>query len=144
MTNDQIVENAVKAEAEKQHAIDADLIAVALNGATIAVVDGEVVGVTELVRKLRKEKPHLFKEQDASKLKAAEFDALEAELREPQHGRASHTLPAWVRKIDAFELSNAETDALSAVLAGSKAGHYHGIVEGAARRQGIDVAAASA
>jgi len=145
MTNDEIVEAAVREEAKRRHAIDADLIVVALDGAEIRVIQGEAVAsdVRDRVAEISKKKPHLFRVPDAAKMTDAQFAELEAKLREPKL-RAPETVPSYVREIAVNELSDEEHEALGRVLVGSRDWHALDLVEKVAQRQGIDTAPAAA
>jgi hypothetical protein len=145
MTKDEIIEAAVKAEAERRGAIDADLVTMVFDLSKIRVVDGEAVAsdVKKRVDEIRREKPLIFRERDARKMNDEAFAQLEQELRKPDL-REIEERPAYVRQVDASQLTETENEALRAVLCGSKQSYHHGVVERAARRQGISTTPAAA
>jgi hypothetical protein len=112
-----------------------------MNG--IPVADGEAVAadVKKLVAEMREKHPAMFVKPDANKLSEADFEKLEDELRKGTP-REIEKLPAYFRQIDASELDDSENEALGEMLRGSKQGHHLGIIERAARRQGLTPAAA--
>lgn len=148
MTKTEIIAAAVQAEALKRGIVDKDLIShlIDLYGKDrVRVENGEAVAsdVTKLVAEMREAHPAVFVTPDANKLSEADFEKLENELRKG-NPREIEKPAAYVRQIDASELDEQENEALGKVLRGSKQSYDHGILERAARRQGLNVTPAAA
>jgi hypothetical protein len=150
MTDTDIISAAVLEEAKKYGLIDEILFKgfpkdLDEKAAALSVVNGTVsrVAIQLLVGLWRERMPQYFNAPDAAKLSDADFAKLEADLREPER-REGKPLPGFIRKIDASQLSEDENASLRVVICGDKSTYHLGVVERAARRQGIDVAPVAA
>jgi hypothetical protein len=151
MTNAEIITAAVQAEALKHGIVKDAFDLLTKNDAWVAkmngvhVENGEAVAadVKKLVAEMREKHPAIFVQPDARKLSAADFEKLEEELRKPAR-REIQVVPAYVRQIDSALLDDKGNQALREVLCGSKDSYYHGILEHAARSQGLNPTPAAA